>query len=70
MTDTNPKNLMLKTCPVCGVKFECDSSFSCWCISPVYSSDIHRAVREKLDICLCQACLEREKGKINEKLEK
>jgi hypothetical protein len=46
-----------KTCPSCGVVFECLHSVDCWCAGYVIPEETMKQIRAQYSDCLCADCL-------------
>jgi hypothetical protein len=47
------------SCPVCGQKFTCELSATCWCASRNVPSDVKEYLAERYETCVCSTCLDR-----------
>jgi hypothetical protein len=49
-----------QTCPACGRAFTCGVSLrGCWCAGVTLSDEQRAVLRQRYDLCLCPACLEK-----------
>lgn len=48
---------MNKTCPKCGLEFECKHSGECWCISFDISKELAEFLKNNYEDCLCKQCI-------------
>ncbi|ABL66577.1 hypothetical protein Cpha266_2589 [Chlorobium phaeobacteroides DSM 266] len=46
-------------CPVCGERFICAHSASCWCASRKIPAALSEYLAGRYDTCLCATCLDR-----------
>ncbi|NTV05204.1 MAG: cysteine-rich CWC family protein [Chlorobiaceae bacterium] len=47
------------TCPICGQKFTCELSSTCWCASRTVPTDVKEYLAERYETCICSICLDR-----------
>ncbi len=52
-------NPVVKTCPKCGIKFECNNHdiFNCQCIHAHLKSEVSQKISRLYEDCLCLNCL-------------
>ncbi|MBE0662528.1 MAG: cysteine-rich CWC family protein [Bacteroidales bacterium] len=63
MQNPTPK---IKTCPSCGVTFECSHSIECWCMAYVIPKENMELIRQHFSDCLCSECLGKYAVKVKE----
>ena len=51
------QNNKIKSCPKCGVSFECTHDASCWCMDYKISETNLTIIKETYPDCLCSKCL-------------
>lgn len=52
--------MVIKICPICKNKFECNSSKgNCWCQKYKLSKKILNSLKEKYKDCICENCLKK-----------
>ncbi|MHC1777393.1 MAG: cysteine-rich CWC family protein [Lentimicrobium sp.] len=54
---SDPINPVLKTCPRCGLQFECLHAGECWCFKYSISPGNAEKLRIEFNNCLCPECL-------------
>jgi hypothetical protein len=47
------------TCPMCGQKFTCGMSSSCWCATRAVPEEVRKYLAARYETCVCSACLDR-----------